>query len=324
MGVFVWSLIGYAAQAEESTSCKVLVVMTYHEDFFWNQDIKEGIESVLADTCELKYVYLDILKNPDGVESKVQEAYALYQEWQPDGVITADDEPQLRFVVPYLKDKVETPVMFCGVNAEPEKYGFPASNVSGILQRPHVRETITFVRQLDPSVQTVGVISLDIEAGQALSQQIQQEKETYPVQVFETKYVSKLDEAIGVVEELKTQCDALFMGPLGNLLDADGNKLTDEDVYPALAQAFGKITFTIWAQIVPHGVLCAITDRGHEQGSVAAEMLLKAMQGTPVSELPITQNKRGKQILNVTVMKSLGITPKPHILKGVELVESAK
>jgi ABC-type uncharacterized transport system substrate-binding protein len=247
----------------------------------------------------------------------------LYQDWKPDGVITADDDPQSKFVIPYLKDKVETPVIFCGVNAEPEEYGFPASNVSGILQRPHVAETITFVRQFDPSIQTVGVLSLDIPAGRALSQQIQQEKETYGIQMLETKYVSKLDEAIAVVEDLKMQCDALLMGPLGNLLDAEGNKLTDKDVYPVLTQTFGKPTLTIWAQIVPYGVLCAITDRGQEQGEVAAEMLLKAMQGTSVSELPITQNKKGKRILNVTVMKSLGIKPKPTVLKGVEFVESA-
>jgi hypothetical protein len=162
IGMFAWSLISFVVQAEEFASCKVLVVMTYHEDFFWNLDIKEGIEAVLADQCELKYVYLDILKNPDGVEARVQEAYTLYQDWEPDGVITADDDPQPKFVVPYLKDKVETPVIFCGVNAEPEEYGFPASNVSGILQRPHVGETITFVRQFDPSIQTVGVLSLDI------------------------------------------------------------------------------------------------------------------------------------------------------------------
>jgi ABC-type uncharacterized transport system substrate-binding protein len=324
IGLFVWSFIGFAVQAEELASCKVLVVMTYHEDFFWNQDIKEGIESVLTDKCDLKYVYLDVLKNPDGVEAKVQEAYTLYQEWQPDGVITADDDPQSGFVVPYLKDKVDTPIMFCGVNAEPEKYGFPASNVSGILQRPHVKETITFVRQLVPSIQTVGVISLDIPAGRALSGQIQQEKDIYGVQVLETKYVSKMEEAVTVAEDLKTKCDALLMGPLGNLLDADGNKLTDKDVYPVLTQAFGKATFTIWAQIVPYGVLCAIADRGQEQGEVASEMLLKAMKGTPISELPITRNKKGKRILNVTVMKSLGIKPKPTVLKSVELVESVQ
>jgi ABC-type uncharacterized transport system substrate-binding protein len=49
-------------------------------------------------------------------------------------------------------------------------------------------------------------------------------------------------------------------------------------------------------------------------------MLLKAMGGTPVSKIPITRNRKGKPIINVTVMKALGITPKPILLKDAELV----
>ncbi len=135
-------------------------------------------------------------------------------------------------------------------------------NVSGILQRPHVAETIMFVRQLAPSIKTIGVLSLDIPAGRALSQQIQQ--------VLETHYVKTLAEALVAAEALKSESDALFMWPLGALIDADGNTLGDKDVYPVLAKVFGKPTLTIWGQIVPFDVLCAITDRGAEQGDVAA------------------------------------------------------
>lgn len=322
-GCIAWSFLASLAWAEVPPSCKVLVVMTYHEDFFWNQDIKTGIETILADKCELKYVYLDVLKNPEGVDAKVQEAYDLYQDWQPDGVITADDDPQSKLVVPYLKDKVDTPVIFCGVNADPAQYGYPASNVSGILQRPHVAEAIAFVHQLAPPVNTVGVLTLDIPAGRALVAQIEKEKSDYLASVLEANFVSTMDEALAVAEELHTQCDALLLGPLGNLVDADGKTLTDAEVYSAIADAFGKPTFTLWAQVVPYGVLCAIADQGEEQGETAAQMLLQAFEGTPVTELPITQNKRGKRVLNVDVMKALGITPRALALKGVEIVKNA-
>jgi hypothetical protein len=51
------------------------------------------------------------------------------------------------------------------------------------------------------------------------------------------------------------------------------------------------------------GFLCTVRDFGHEQGQVAAEMLQKAMSGTPLTELPITQNQFGQRILNKTVLK---------------------
>jgi ABC-type uncharacterized transport system substrate-binding protein len=61
---------------------------------------------------------------------------------------------------------------------------------------------------------------------------------------------------------------------------------------------------------------------GQEQGATAAGMLLKAMKGTPVSEIPITRNQHGRAMINVTVMNAFGIKPKPIFLKGTELVET--
>jgi hypothetical protein len=77
------------------------------------------------------YVYLDALTEPQGVETKAQEAFRQYQAMQPDGVIAVGDDAQSAFVVPYLREKVKTPVMFCGIPS-PEKFDYPAANVSGI------------------------------------------------------------------------------------------------------------------------------------------------------------------------------------------------
>jgi ABC-type uncharacterized transport system substrate-binding protein len=54
---------------------------------------------------------------------------------------------------------------------------------------------------------------------------------------------------------------------------------------------------------------------------MSAEMLLKAIKGTPIKHIPITVNKYGKRMLNITVMKELGIRPKRRVLVGTELVK---
>ncbi|MGD8846734.1 MAG: hypothetical protein PVJ84_13215 [Desulfobacteraceae bacterium] len=104
---------------------------------------------------------------------KAKKAYALYRKFQPDGVIAIDDNAQSMFVVPYLKDKVSVPVMFCGVNSDPDKYGYPASNVTGILERPHISESIAFVKQLVPSVNAFGFIGRDSITTKSMLRQIQ-------------------------------------------------------------------------------------------------------------------------------------------------------
>jgi len=151
---------------------KVLAVFSYEEEFGWVRLIKNGIDSVLADSCEMRYFYMNTKKDLQGGPQKAQEALALYKEFQPDGVITADDNAQSMFAVPFLKDKVKTPVMFCGVNADPGKYGFPASNVSGALERLPVAQTIALAQKLVPYAKTVACLAKEGPTTQAVFEQL--------------------------------------------------------------------------------------------------------------------------------------------------------
>ncbi len=311
-------------QTGHTAQFKVLVVMSYEDNFPWVMEIKEGIDSMLADKCEIRYFYMDTKKNLKGGEQKAEEAYTLYQEFQPDGIIAGDDNAQSLFVVKYLKDKVKTPVMFCGVNAKPEKYGFPASNVSGILERYHVRESIAFVKQIVPTIRTFGYIIKDSPTGKAALIQIQSESDTYPAKFADFRMPNTLKETKAMTEELKGKCDVLFTPTMQGIADDDGKALSDREVLPIVAKIFGKPVIGGSAYNIKYGMLCGVIKTGREQGRTAGKMLLKAMEGTPVSEIPITRNRNGKRIINVTMMKALKIRPNPVVLEGAELVRAEK
>ena len=310
------------AMAQETKKFKVLAVMSYEDTYLWVQEIKEGIDSVLGKTCEIKYFYMETKKNPEGGPQKAKEAFELYQQFQPDGVITADDDAQKMFVIPYLKDKVKTPVMFCGVNAEPDKYGYPASNVSGILERLHIIESIAFIQQIAPSVKTFGFLYTDSPVADMVSKQVESESKNYSAEICGFKKAKNLKEVKELTEELKKQCDALWLGPLHGTPDDTGKPMTEKEMVPIVTKIFGKPTVGNAAHSTKFGALCSILHTGQEQGQTSAEMLLKAMQGTPVSQIPITRNQHGKRILNVQAMKELGISPKPAVLQGSELVKT--
>ncbi len=299
---------------------KVLVVMSYEESYPWCGDIKAGIDSVFGGTVDVRYFYMDTKTNLAGGEQKAREAFALFQEFEPDGVIAADDNAQSMFVVPYLKEKVAAPVMFCGVNADPDAYGYPAGNVSGILERYHIRESIALAQQLEPAIQTVGFILKDSPAGKAIIKQMEKEKETYSAKPVSVKEPATLPETLAMIADMKKSCDVLFMTVWQGLPAEDGTPLTDKEVIPIVNKAFGGPTIGAVAFQVEAGVLCAVTQSGREQGRTAAKMLLSAMEGTPVDEIPVTRNRNGKRLINVETMKALGIKPRPQVLRGVELV----
>ena len=302
----------------------VFVVMSYEQDNPWCQEIKKGIDSVLSGNSEITYFYMDTKINREGGEHKAREAYALYLKTRPDGVITADDNAQQMFVLPYLKNKVETPVMFSGVNAEAEKYGYPASNVSGILERGHIRESIAFAKQLVPSINTIGFVASNSPSGRALQKQVDEESDTYSAKLTSFNLVNTTNELASLGRKLNNLSDAIYTDSLVGLKDDKGIPHSHKDVLNLLATSYDKPVIGANQYHVEQGALCAVIKTGQEQGETAAEMLLKAMQGTPVSEIPITRNYKGKRVINVTTMKSLGITPRPIVLLGAELLKTEK
>lgn len=315
----------FSATAQEGKKFKVLSVMSYHEDFFWSKDLRQGIDSILGGQCDVTYFYLDTWRSKDNLEkghAKAKEAYKVYQELQPDGVIASDDNAQSMFVVPYLKDKEKTPVIFCGVNEEPEIYGYPTSTISGVRELNHFRESIAFVQQLVPSVKSVGFMTLDRSTARGFLQQFNSEKDTYPAKAVDFELVQTLKEAVSAVEGFKTQCDALFIDNMQGVPDDKGNPIDEKEAIKLLTERFGKPTFCSNTKIVSYGVLCAVVKLGKEQGELAAEMLMKAMTGTPVSQLPVIKNTLGKRMLNITVMKELGIKPRPEVLRNTEFVKT--
>jgi ABC-type uncharacterized transport system substrate-binding protein len=324
IGVILLVVTGLFSQAATSGSCKVLVVMSYDAGYEWVVEIREGIESVLGGSCNITYFYMDTKRDLEGGLQKAEEAYALYRELQPDGVIAADDNAQSMFVVPYLKDKVKTPVMFCGVNYAPEKYGYPASNVSGVLERFHISQSLALAAQLVPSIKTVAYFMYDSPTGGAILEEFKSKEHTFPLESVAVRTPKTLKETVAMASELQQQCDVLFTPSMQGIMDGDGSSMTDKEVIPILAKTFGKPVIGGSSINIKYGILCGVVVSGQEQGATAARMLLKAIEGTHVSEILITTNRKGRAMVNVTVMKAFGIKPKPILLKGAEIVETVE
>ena len=324
MAAIMVCMCGLFPAAGHAAPFKVLVVMSYEETFSWVQEMKEGTDSVLAGKHEVRYFYMDTKSNLKGGPQKAEEAYALYREFQPDGVIAADDNAQSMFVVRYLKDKVKTPVMFCGVNADPEKYGYPSSNVSGILERSPIAETVAFAKQIIPSLKTFAYMIKKSPSGDAILKRVRSQSDRYVAKFTGSEEPNTLEEAIPMAKKLGSQCDVLFLATLQGIADENGRPLDDSEIIPAVLKAYGKPGITDNRYRIKYGMLCAVQKTGLEQGKTAAEMLLKAMQGTPVSEIPITRNYNGKRVINVTALKALGIQPRADFLLGAELVKTEK
>ena len=300
---------------------RVLVVMSYEEDNPWCKEIRQGIDSVLAATSEITYFYMDTKIDLAGGEAKARQAYELFQQIGPDGVIAVDDNAQRMFVLPYLRDQTTTPVMFSGVNAEPETYGFPTAAVSGILERGHIRESLALAKQLVPALESVTFLAKDSPSGRALLRQVEAESAGYLTKIS-FHLIQSVDDLSDLEDELLHRSDAIYIDSLQGVKDAQGKPMSNKDAIRLLANRYDKPLIGANQYHVEQGALCAVVKTGQEQGSTAAAMLQEAMSGTPVKDIPIVTNYKGKRVINVSAMRELGLQVRPIVLLGATLIKS--
>lgn len=322
MAVTLLLLADSSATRALATPFKVLVVLSYRAGYPWQDEIARGIKTECGNDCELKFVSLDMKINPQGGLVAARKAFELYEDWHPDGVIAADDYAQSAFVVPYLKEKVATPVIFCGVNEDPKVYGYPARNVSGVLERLHTKETIALLKQLVPAVKRIGFMMRGNEPSTVgMVKEIELSTRAIPGIRSEMRTPATLEEALKLAKELAARNDALYLEHFEGIPDAKGLRHSNSETIGMLLGVIGKKpTICATDSGVRQGVLASVVMSGAEQGILAVKLLRAALNGSPAGKIPITQNRNGVKYLNVKTLKDLGIAVKPALLRDIKMV----
>ena len=147
---------------------QVFVLQSYNPEYIWSQTVDAGIHDALEglDVTYTTY-YMDAKRRhePAQLRQAAQEALQLIGKSSPQVVISVDDAAQALVVAPHLKGLDRPQVVFCGVNALPSAYGFPAANVSGVRERWHYREGFALLKRISPSLHSVAFLIEESETG---------------------------------------------------------------------------------------------------------------------------------------------------------------
>jgi hypothetical protein len=114
---------------------KILVVHSYHSEHKGVVENNEALNSVFDESAvEYKIVYMDTQRNTDEDFKKeaALEAKETIEQYQPDVVITVDDNAFKYLIMPYYKDS-ELPVVFAGIDWDSSVYGAPYTNTTGMI-----------------------------------------------------------------------------------------------------------------------------------------------------------------------------------------------
>jgi hypothetical protein len=235
-------------------------------------------------------------KSEEFIKKAALNAKKVIEEWGPDVVIAADDNASKYMIVPYFKDR-ELPFVFCGVNWDASVYGFPFSNVTGMVEVNLVEKAIDIMKEYSKG-DKVGILSSETLTGRKqagyiadmISNDVSIE---YPANFYEwkKKYI-----------EMQSSNNMLILIAMNGINDWDreeARQLTmNETSIPTV------MFYTPWIEYA----LFTIAGSSEEQGRWAANTALEILNGKSPQDIPIVRNKEARIYLNMELAKNMGIT----------------
>ena len=306
--IVIWTglLVGLSIGARCVASDRVLVVYSYHQTYEWVQDIHSSIQAVLGGLdVELKAFYMDTKRHStvSWKRQAAQNAKALIRTFEPRVIIAVDDNAQFYLARSYV-DHPSIQVVFCGVNAEPEKYGYPASNVTGILERTYPAQTLKVLKTLMPSIRGIAVVTDDSTTAKIMRPRILDRigKLAPGINLVEYETPDTFSNWMQVISRLDQdpRVDALLV-PLYHTVrrDGDDTSVASKDVMRWTLAHTGKPVVGLWPSIIEHGALLAVTVDPSEHGLEAARMTKEILSGKSAAEIPIRTNTDGYVMVNL-------------------------
>lgn len=292
---------------------RILFIDSYHEGFEWSDGVAAGVRSVLNEPdITLKTFHMDTLRNTSESAKKRAALNALYtiRSFKPDVVIASDDEASAYLIVPYLKN-ADLPVVFCGVDFSAEHYGFPCSNVTGMVELPPAVALIYSLTHFKRIVM-VGYLAADTPTAMHDCEYVNQEINEAFVGIFVKSFKDWKKE----FKHLQDKVEVLILGNKEGIENWDDTQALD------YVKINSKIPTGCLSDRMTPFVFLGATRIAKEQGVYAATTALKILNGTPVSTIPVVNNVQANFTINKKIADRIGISiPESYLNIANKIIE---
>jgi len=314
---FVSALVAFSsasfAQSENKPTC--LYVASYHVGYPWSDGVERGMRDSLKDQCIISEFYMDT-KRRKSAEEKVaagQAAYEMIKELKPDVVITSDDNAAKYLIVPHLVDE-ETPVVFSGINWTVDEYGFPASNVTGIVEvapiKPMIQEGVRIAKI--PDNQAIRIAYLGASTLSEIKNFNRVKATAEKLDMSVDKILAENLEGWKEGFNLAQTYDLVVMGSSSGIEDFDA-----EDAAAWAEANTTTLSLTNHDWMMPYAAI-GYTKVAEEHGEWAAASAVAILNGARAIDIPLVTNRRWDTWTNEPLLVKLGVDAKQSSLVGAK------
>lgn len=307
--VIVWLSFGSYAHAEH----RILWIDSYHQGYAWSDSLERSIKATLdGQDVVLKIHRMDTKRNKSETFKKAaaKKAYQAIESYRPDIVIASDDNASKYLVQPFLQNGT-LPIVFCGVNNNATKYGYPYQNATGIIELDPI-EKLFYTMSFFSRIEKAGYL-----AGNTTTARINGDLYEKRIRVgVEGRYVDTFSEWQSAFIQLQDQCDMLIIGNVSAIKDWDEARAKQF----VLSQT--KVPTGCVLEFLTPYALIGYLKLPEEQGRWAAQTALKVLEGEKISDIPLGKPVEGRLILNQVIAEKTGFKfPRSFLKQADRMIE---
>jgi ABC-type uncharacterized transport system substrate-binding protein len=313
-------LLGLAGLGCAKGPPRLLLIYSYNPEYAWVADEDRGVAAVFQGKgYSVEKFYLDTKRqtSPEWFQQVAAAADQKIAEYKPDLVMVFDDNA-CNLVAKKYAGK-DLPFVFTGMNSDPAIYGFPAKNVTGVLERYDVTGAVDLLKKIAPSVKRAAVLTDDSVTSQGIINDI---KATNPSLTMSYYTINDFEEWKATLNKLQTEVDAIGLFQYHTLTDqSQGISLSPQEVI-AWTRANNRLPeFTFFDFAVNDGVLCGRVSSGYEQGKAGAAIAVRILAGENPADIAIEKPIQGISMINQTRAGELHLTIPAEVQSSATVVQ---
>ncbi len=323
VGFFLFLVLFLSATAAYAKP-KVLFIESYHSGYVWDQELRRGLESVLADKVGLSSFQMDTKRyRINQYAERADLAWQYYLEIKPDVVVLSDDNALMLLADRLLR--TNTPVVYMGINNNPRMYAPLGQNITGVLERPLCKRTVKYLKELLPIRDGKVLILLDKSTTtEVFKSSVFQDKNSLIISGVNTdiKLISSFtDWKVAVLQAPMHNCRAIVIGLYHRIFDR-GVHVDSEEVLRWTSMNSPVPVFAFWVMSVgkDKAVGGMVLD-GEEQGKNAGKIVLDILNGIPVNTIAPVVPTQGEFIFSRSELDKWKIRLPRHIKDHARMVE---
>lgn len=290
------------ALADDHPLC--LYVASYQLGNEWSDGIERGLRRKLQGNCTITEFYMDTkrYKSVTNMKAAGLAAYELIKDLKPDVVITSDDNAAKFLIVPHLVD-TDTPVVFSGINWTVKEYGFPAANVTGIVEvaptQPMLLAALRALKVEANQKVTIAYLGANTLTEQKNYDRVKATAETLNIQVDSILATHFSDWKTGF--QKAQSYDMVIIGAVLGINDFDEKQAIQWANLHTL-----KLSMTDVVLTMPYAAL-GYTKIAEEQGEWAAAAAIAILSGIKAADIPLVTNRMWDTWINTKLLSKTGL-----------------